>query len=184
MDTHNIILDCDWFVASYERLIKQIAFVDCFTGAEYLYVFNFPSELKRFKCSFESQARHSHGIPWNKRGSYHLGEVCCVLQTIHYVVNAGSSKVVFWAKGGEKCDIFSRHGITVNNLETIGAPKFSVLSNQRPTTLLKAQTFAKWFRGVNTFFNQPMTRETFRPITEDQSTGDDSSLGLRVSPEV
>lgn len=161
MDIHNIILDCDWFVLGQDRLIKQLAFYDTKNQVSFLYVFRFPQRLKRYAPYFDRQSRSSHRIPWNKNGFFHLGELCCVLQTIKYVVD--SENIKFWAKGTEKASILSRHGITVNNLEDIGCPRFDQLTCIRPKTMNKARVFATWFM---------FTREQFM----DDSSSDDSRM--------
>jgi len=147
MTTHHVILECDWFVLGNQRLVKQIAFYDCNTNTNFLYVFTFPQHLSRHSQSFKRQSGHSHGIPWNRKGDFYLSDVCCVLQTIKQVIDA--KDVMFWAKGEEKAIILSQHGILVNNLEGISCPTFSELSKLFPTTSIKARVFAKWFKSRN-----------------------------------
>ncbi len=147
MEIHNVVLDADWFVHGDERLIKQFCFHDCFTGAEHLFVFEFPRSFKKHASSFDKQSSFSHRIPWNKKGFYSLGDVCCVLSTIRYILEVEESQINFWAKGEEKCRILSYHGIIVRNLETLDCPKFSELSALFPTTANKARVFAKWLKG-------------------------------------
>ena len=147
MTTHHVILECDWFVLGNQRLVKQIAFYDCNTNTNFLYVFTFPRHLGRHSESFKRQSKHSHGIPWNKKGFFYLSDVCCVLQTIRQLIEA--EDVMFWAKGEEKANILSQHGIMVNNLEGISCPKFSELSGLFPITSNKARVFAKWYKGRN-----------------------------------
>jgi len=148
MATHHVILECDWFVLGNQRLVKQIAFYDCNTNINFLYVFTFPRHLGRHSESFKRQSKHSHGIPWNKKGVFYLSDVCCVLQTIRQLIEA--EDVMFWAKGEEKANILSQHGIMVNNLEGISCPKFSELSRLFPTTSNKARVLQSGIK-VETF---------------------------------
>ena len=112
-----VILDCDWFVLGAERLIKQIVFFDTRSGMSLLYVFQFPKRYRRFARYFNHQSRSSHLIPWDKPGKFRVGDVCCALQKIKFVI--GAQNVAFWAKGLEKVRILSSHGIDVNNLELV-----------------------------------------------------------------
>ena len=143
MARHHVILECDWFVLGRKRLIKQLAFYDVVNHMHLLHVFRFPKSYQRYAAYFDRQSAHSHHIPWNKNGFFHLSGVTAAIRTIQYLYH--DRDVVFWAKGQEKVNILSSHGIEVHNLEDLGCPRFEELSSIPKTTLNKARVFAAWF---------------------------------------
>ena len=143
MAVHYVILECDWFVLGSQRLIKQPDFHDTCNNVSLQYVFRFPKRLCRHASYFARQSDNSHHIPWNKPGLLHLCDVSAAIQTIKHVARA--QQVIFLAKGLEKTNILSRHGVQVINLEDIDCPTFDDLSSDPPTTGRKAKVFADWF---------------------------------------
>ena len=144
MTVRNVILDCDWFVLGRQRLIKQLAFVDCESERSLLHVFSFPEELACYDDDFRRQSHHSHGISWDKRGFFDLSNVCQVMQTLR--CHFRGDRVVFWAKGEEKAKVLSQHGVQVKNLESVGCTRYGQLTEDPQTTMNKARVFAKWYR--------------------------------------
>ncbi len=124
--SNDVILDCDWFAFGKRRLIKQLSYHIPSKNRSFLHVFRFPHALRKHANYFNNQSVHSHGIPWNKNGFFHLNDVTKCILSLKYV--HGGPDVVYWAKGGEKSKILSDHGIAVNNLEDIGCPRFTELS--------------------------------------------------------
>ena len=143
MAVHYVILECDWFVLGNQRLIKQLAFYDTYNHVTGQYVFRFPERLCRYASYFARQSDNSNHIPWNKPGFLHLCDVSVAIQTISQVVRA--ERVSFLAKGLEKTNILSGHGVQVINLEKIDCPRFDELSSDVPTTGRKARVFVGWF---------------------------------------
>ena len=139
MARRHVILECDWFVLGRKRLIKQLAFYDVVNHVHLLHVFRFPKSYQRYAAYFDCQSAHSHHIPWNKNGFFHLSGVTAAIRTIQYLYH--DRDVVFWAK----VNILSSHGIEVHNLEDLGCPRFVELSSTPKTTLNKARVFAAWF---------------------------------------
>ena len=143
MAVHYVVLECDWFVLGNQRLIKQLAFYDTYNHVTGQYVFRFPERLRRYATYFARQSENSHQFPWNKASFFHLCDVSAVILTIKHVARA--QQVIFLAKGLEKTNILSRHGVQVINLEDIDCPTFDDLSSDPPTTGRKAKVFADWF---------------------------------------
>ena len=98
---------------------------------------------QRYAAYFDRQSAHSHYIPCNKNGFFHLSGVNAAIRTIQYLYH--DRDVVFWAKGQEKVNILSSHGIEVHNLEDLRCPRLEELSSIPKTTLNKARVFAAWF---------------------------------------
>ena len=141
MARHHVILECDWFVLGRKRFIKQLAFYDVVNHMHLLHVFRFPTSYQRYAAYFDRQSAHSHQR--NKNGFFHLCGVTAAIRTIQYLYH--DRDVVFWAKGQEKVNTLSSHGVEVHNLEDLGCPRFGELSPIPKTTLNMARVFAAWF---------------------------------------
>ena len=81
-------------------------------------------------------------FPGTKTVSF-IFHLTAAIRTIQYLYH--DRDVIFWAKGQEKVNILSSHGIEVHNLEDLGCPRFEELSSITKTTLNKARVFAAWF---------------------------------------
>ena len=120
-----------------------MTFYDVVNHMHLLHVFRFPKCYQRYAAYFDRQSAHSHHIPLNKNGFFHLCGVTAAIRTIQYLYH--DRDVIFWAKGQEKVNTLSSHGIEVQNLEDLGCPRFEELSSIPKTTLNKARALAAWF---------------------------------------
>ncbi len=167
---NDIILNCDWFALGKRRLIKQLSYHIPSKDRSFLHVFRFPSALRKYANHFNNQSVHSHGIPWDKNGFFHLNDVTRCILSLKYV--HGGPDVVYWAKGNEKCRVLSDYGIAVNNLEDIGCPRFTDLSILPVTTLNKAKVFGDWLQS----YMERQEPTLYLPVTPDYSSDETQPL--------
>ena len=67
-----------------KRLIKQLAFYDVVNHMHLLHVFRFPRTYQQYAAYFDRQSAHSHHIPWNKNGFFHLSGVTAAIRNCSF----------------------------------------------------------------------------------------------------
>lgn len=129
-EENTCILEVNFLRANGRHILKELAYIIVETGESSVYAFRPPfpyhelSLLDRRQCAWIS--RSICGLDWNE-GDYAITDLDFIIPSI--LSKAGS----FYTKGVEKSSFLSElFGVNIVNIESLGCPKFSRLSNECP----------------------------------------------------
>ena len=157
-----IVIEFEGFKLSQNHLylIKELAYVNTFTGESMSYFFK---PKKDIKVSTNVDEKLMNWIRDNYHGiDYNYGNVC--FSEINHIFNmlSVSSRIVFLIKGQEKCDLLSfLTGRKFVNLEKLDCPVFEHLpypqiycglsqhKDNNFCPLKKAKAYSNWYNETN-----------------------------------
>jgi hypothetical protein len=140
--TAAVVLDADWFVFDGAKHIKQFSYSGL--GKSGTYTFSLPHKARLYAPDLRRQARHSHGLVWNRPGDWNWDQTTLAFADLFDALGRRPVELEFYAKGLEKCQLLEQFVPSVTNLEEWGCPKYSALSSLPQTTLSKAVAFDSW----------------------------------------